>query len=77
MRASDESHVSKLKAAGATEVIPEGLEGSLMIAAEALVQFGVPVERAMSRIRADRAERYSTLKAFYQRSADTPTTPEK
>lgn len=67
VRAADESAVAKLKAAGATEVIPEVLEGSLMIAVEALVQFGVPVEKAMSRIRDVRARRYSTLKAFYGR----------
>jgi len=65
VRAADESAVAKLKTAGATEVIPEVLEGSLMIAVEALVQFGVPVEKAMSRIRDVRAQRYSTLKAFY------------
>lgn len=69
VRAADESAVAKLKAAGATEVIPEVLEGSLMIAAEALVQFGVPVERAMARVRAIRAERYSSLKEFYDKSA--------
>lgn len=75
VRAADESAVGRLKAAGATEVIPEVLEGSLMIAAEALVQFGVPVERAMARVRSNRAERYSTLKAFYDKSKAADDTP--
>jgi len=66
VRAADDSSVARLKAAGATEVIPEVLEGSLMIAAEALVQFGVPTERAMTRVRAVRAERYSSLRDFYR-----------
>ena len=66
VRAADDSSVAKLKAAGATEVIPEVLEGSLMIAAEALVQFGVPIERAMTRVRTVRAERYSSLRDFYR-----------
>jgi CPA2 family monovalent cation:H+ antiporter-2 len=65
VRVADETSVARLKAAGATEVIPEVLEGSLMIAAEALVQFGVPVEQAMARVRAVRAERYSSLRDFY------------
>ncbi|TXG94193.1 MAG: potassium transporter [Rhodocyclaceae bacterium] len=76
VRVADDTDVARLKAAGATEVIPEVLEGSLMIAAEALVQFGVPVEKAMASVRAVRAERYSSLRDFYQASLD-PRPPEK
>jgi len=68
VRVADDSAVAHLKAAGATEVIPEVLEGSLMIAAEALVQFGIPTERAMTRVRAVRAERYSSLREFYKQT---------
>ncbi len=76
VRVADDTDVARLKAAGATEVIPEVLEGSLMIAAEALVQFGVPVEKAMASVRAVRAERYSSLRDFYQASLETRP-PEK
>jgi CPA2 family monovalent cation:H+ antiporter-2 len=62
VRASDESAVARLKAAGATEVIPEILEGSLMIAAETLAQLGVPVEHAIERVRSVRAARYASLR---------------
>jgi CPA2 family monovalent cation:H+ antiporter-2 len=62
VRAPDETYIAALKAAGATEVIPEVLEGSLMIAAETLAQLGVPVERALAKVRAVRAERYATLR---------------
>lgn len=72
VRVPDETHVARLKAAGATEVIPEVLEGGLMIAAETLVQLGFPVEQAMARVRAARAERYASLRAFYQGSASEP-----
>ncbi|MDD5250478.1 MAG: cation:proton antiporter [Rhodocyclaceae bacterium] len=65
VRSYDESTVGRLKQAGATEVIPEVLEGSLMIAAETLAQLGVPVEQAMARVRAVRAERYASLREFY------------
>jgi len=65
VRAADESTVAKLKAAGATEVIPEVLEGSLMIAAETLVQLGVPVERAIGQVREVRSHRYASLRKYY------------
>lgn len=72
VRVPDETHVAKLKAAGATEVIPEVVEGGLMIAAETLIQLGIPVEQAMTRVRAVRAERYASLRAFYQGSMASP-----
>ncbi len=68
VRAADDTTVEKLKRAGATEVIPEVIEGGLMIAAEALVQCGIPVDRAMAKVRSARAQRYSTLKRFYEES---------
>ena len=65
VRAPDESQVRQLKAAGATEVSPEVLEGSLMIAAETLAQIGIPVERAMTHVRSLRADRYASLRRYY------------
>lgn len=67
VRTPDDTDMAKLKAAGATEVIPEVLEGSLMIAAETLAQLGIPVERAMTRVREVRAERYASLRDFYRK----------
>jgi monovalent cation:H+ antiporter-2, CPA2 family len=72
IRAPDDSAIPRLKRAGATEVIPEVLEGSLMVAAETLVNLGVPVERAIGQVRAVRAERYSSLRDFYRDSAKPP-----
>jgi CPA2 family monovalent cation:H+ antiporter-2 len=66
VRTSDETAVHRLKQAGATEVIPEVLEGSLMIAAETLVQVGIPIADAIGRVRAVRAERYASLREFYR-----------
>lgn len=61
VRTSDDSDVEKLKAAGATEVIPEVLESSLLIAAETLVAAGVPMGRAMKHVRTLRSARYASL----------------
>jgi CPA2 family monovalent cation:H+ antiporter-2 len=72
VRTPDEKDVARLKQAGATEVIPEVLEGSLLIAAETLVQSGVPTERAMGHVRAARAARYATLRAFYGKKEPDP-----
>ncbi|MBL8487669.1 MAG: NAD-binding protein, partial [Rhodocyclaceae bacterium] len=66
VRASDDSVVARLRKAGATEVIPEVLEGSLMLAAETMAQMGIPVEQAVARVRAIRAERYATLRDYYR-----------
>ncbi len=67
VRVSDESDVARMKLAGATEVIPEMLEGSLLIAAETLAQIGVPMEQAIGHVRAARAERYESMRNFYQK----------
>ena len=66
VRTTDDKDVARLKAAGATEVIPEVLESSLLIAAETLVQAGIPMEKAILHIRSVRAERYASLRDFYQ-----------
>jgi monovalent cation:H+ antiporter-2, CPA2 family len=66
VRTPDDSGVERLKRAGATEVIPEVLEGSLMIAAETLTQLGIPVERAIERVRLVREARYASMREFYR-----------
>ncbi len=73
VRSPDEQNVRLLKAAGATEVIPQVLEGSLMIAAETLAQVGIPVERAMTHVRAARSRRYATLRRYYDMGGTTVT----
>jgi CPA2 family monovalent cation:H+ antiporter-2 len=77
VRAPDETSVAHLKAAGATEVIPEVLEGSLMIAAETLTQIGVPMERAILQVREARAARYASLREYYGASGQVKASPPK
>jgi len=64
-RTTDDRDVARLKSAGATEVIPEVLESSLLIAAETLVRAGIPMQRAILHVRAARAERYASLREYY------------
>lgn len=66
VRASDDKDVARLKAVGATEVIPEVLESGLLIAAETLVAVGVPMKKAMGHVRAIRATRYASRRGDYE-----------
>jgi hypothetical protein len=48
-------------------VIPEVLESGLLIAAETLVQAGIPMEKAILHVRRAQADRYASLRDFYAR----------
>jgi len=63
VRTADDSHVETLKQAGATEVVAEVLEGSVMLASQALLLSGVPFNRVIRRIQENRARRYSVFRA--------------
>ena len=66
VRTRDESHVEELRAAGATEVVPETLEASLMIASQALMLLGVPQQRIAQRVQQQRNERYRLLREQFR-----------
>ncbi len=70
VRTDDERDIERLSHAGATEVVPEALEASLMLASHALVLLGVPVNRVLKRIRQTRSQRYSLLRGFYRGASD-------
>ena len=70
VRTLDDSELPKLMDAGATEVVPEVLEGSLMLASHALLLLGVPLNRVLKRIRAIREERYGLFRGFFHGATD-------
>jgi CPA2 family monovalent cation:H+ antiporter-2 len=71
VRSYDDTDLEKLRAAGATEVVPETLEGSLMLASHAMVMLGIPLRRVVHRVQAAREERYASLRGhFHGRSSD-------
>ena len=57
--------MDEFRQAGATEVVPEVLEGSLMLASHALIILGVPLKRVVKRIRLFREERYQMFKGYF------------
>lgn len=65
VRTTDETHMDEFRQAGATEVVPEVLEGSLMLASHALIILGVPLKRVVKRIRLFREERYQMFKGYF------------
>ena len=70
VRTVDDSNMEALREAGATEVVPEILEGSLMLASHALMLLGVPLHRVVKRIRLFREARYQLFKGYFHGISD-------
>jgi len=70
VRTTDDEPIEKLLAAGATEVVPEVLEGSLMLASHSLLLLGTPLSQVLKRIRSVREERYSLFQGFFRGASD-------
>ncbi len=75
VRTQDDHDLDKLQAAGATEVVPEALEGSLMLASHALALVGVPMRRVIRIVQDQRDARYNLLRGFFH-GADDDTVDE-
>jgi CPA2 family monovalent cation:H+ antiporter-2 len=71
VRSHDDSDLDKLRSAGAAEVVPEAIEGSLMLASHALLMLGVPLRRVLHRVQTVRGERYAALRGYFH-GADDP-----
>ncbi len=65
VRSVGEDDLDKLRAGGADEVVPEAIEGSLMLASHALLLMGVPLRRVVQRVQAARSERYASLRGYF------------
>jgi CPA2 family monovalent cation:H+ antiporter-2 len=71
VRTQDDSDLDRLLKAGATEVVPEIFEGSLMLGSHALVLLGVPLLRVVRHVREARDSRYRHLRGYFH-GADDP-----
>ncbi len=70
VRTQDDHSLEKLQAAGATEVVPEAIEGSLMLASHALALVGVPMRRVIRIVQDQRDARYNLLRGFFHGADD-------
>lgn len=70
VRTVDDTNMEALREAGAAEVVPEILEGSLMLASHALMLLGIPLNRVVKRIRIFREERYKLFRGYFHGISD-------
>ena len=62
VRTKDDQDLAKFQTAGASEVVPETIEGSLMLATHALALVGVPMKRVIRMVQVQRSQRYELLR---------------
>ena len=75
VRTRNDDQLDALQAAGANEVVPESLEGSLMLVSQVLSLSGVPFSRIMRRVQKERKNHYNHLHGFFQ-GEQTDMSPE-
>ncbi|KGJ91300.1 monovalent cation:proton antiporter family protein [Colwellia psychrerythraea] len=66
VRTRNDDQLDVLQTAGANEVVPESLEGSLMLVSQVLSLTGVPFSRIMRRVQKERKNHYNHLHGFFQ-----------
>jgi CPA2 family monovalent cation:H+ antiporter-2 len=65
VRTQDDTRLEELQSAGATEVVPETFEASLMLLSHLLLLLKVPVSRVVRTVDDIRSDRYSMLRQFF------------
>jgi CPA2 family monovalent cation:H+ antiporter-2 len=70
IRTQDDQDLERFQAAGATEVVPESIEGSLMLASHALALVGVPMRRVIRIVQDQRDARYNLLRGYFHGADD-------
>jgi len=72
VRTADDSRIKELQDAGATDVVPETFEASLMLVSHVLMLLHVPVPRVVRALEAIRADRYAVLRNIVRRGDARP-----
>ncbi len=73
VRTRDDRDSDRLRAAGATEVVPETLESGLVMASHALLLLGIAQDKVTQRMQEERSRRYPLLHAYFR--GDLPAAP--
>lgn len=71
VRTKDDSSLQAFEDAGATEVVPEILEGSIMLASHLLFALGVPTARIINKVKRTHSNRYEMLRHLYKGKEET------
>jgi len=72
VRTADDSRIAELKTAGATDVVPETFEASLMLVSHVLMLLHMPVSRVVRVIGEIRNSRYAVLRNIVRRGDARP-----
>ncbi|MDE2090749.1 MAG: cation:proton antiporter [Gammaproteobacteria bacterium] len=75
VRTRDDAELDKLMKAGATEVIPETMESSLMVASHLLHLLGMPMGEILRKVEEVRNHRYSLLRSVFRGQDALPLDP--
>ena len=68
VRTQDDAKLEELQAAGATEVVPETFEASLMLLSHLLLLLKLPVTRVIRTVNDIRSHRYGMLRQYFRDS---------
>jgi CPA2 family monovalent cation:H+ antiporter-2 len=66
VRTQDDAKLKELQAAGATEVVPETFEASLMLLSHLLVLLKLPMPRVVRTVNDIRSDRYGMLRQYFR-----------
>jgi CPA2 family monovalent cation:H+ antiporter-2 len=66
VRTQDDTKLEELQAAGATEVVPETFEASLMLLSHLLLLMKIPVGRVIRTVNDIRSDRYRMLRQYFR-----------
>lgn len=75
VRARDDKQLELLQRTGATEVVPETLEASLMLASHMLALLKVPISRVVRKVQKVREDRYAILRSVFRTAAPSYVEP--
>jgi CPA2 family monovalent cation:H+ antiporter-2 len=70
VRTLDDADVARLRSGGAAEIVAEVVEGSIMLAAQTLLQLGMPLNKVLKRLSEVRQERYSLMRGYFHGATD-------
>ena len=65
VRAHTDAHLEALEEAGATEVVPESVEASLILATRLLNQLGIAIDEIQSMIEQARTDHYNRVRRYF------------
>ena len=72
VRTHDDKDLETLRSAGAAEVVPEVIEGSLMLASQTLAHIGIPLKRVIRLVQGQRMTRYALMRDALKHKFETP-----